>query len=113
MYLDCQYRFSIGIPKDSDKYSVGTRGPYRNLSKTLFNVVFGLRHIARICGQRANCWQLLAMLRDSSHVAGSHVRESRKVGRWLAARCGLPAFLVYTHTQNPGTCIRDLPRYRV
>ena len=48
--------------------------------------------IARICGLRANCWQLLALLRDSSHVDGSHVRKS--------------AFLLYTHTQNPGTCIR-------
>ena len=23
--------------------------------------------------------------------------------------CGLPAFLLYTHTQNPGTCIRGTP----
>ena len=29
--------------------------------------------IARICGLRANCWQLLALLRDSAHMAGSHV----------------------------------------
>ena len=65
--------------------------------------------IARICGLQANCWQLLALLRDSAHMAGSHVRKSRKVGTWLAAMCGLPAFLLYTHTQNPGTCIRGTP----
>ena len=41
--LDCQYRFSIGTPKGSDEYSVGTQGSYKNLRKTLFNVVFGLR----------------------------------------------------------------------
>jgi hypothetical protein len=40
-------------------------------------------------------------------MAGSHVRKSRTAGTWLAAMCGLPAFLLYTHTHNPGTCIRD------
>ena len=65
--------------------------------------------IARICGLWANCWQLLAMLRDSAQMAGSHVRKSRKAGTWLAAMCELPAFLLYTHTQNPGTCIRGTP----
>jgi hypothetical protein len=45
LYLDCQYRFSIGIPKGSDEYSVSTWGSYRNLRKTLFNVVFGLRQV--------------------------------------------------------------------
>ena len=34
--------------------------------------------IARICGSWANCWQLVALLRDSAHVAGSHVQKSRK-----------------------------------
>jgi hypothetical protein len=65
--------------------------------------------IARICELRANCRQLLALLCDSAHVAGSHVRKSRKAGTCLAAMCGLPAFLSYTHTQNPGTCIRCTP----
>ena len=41
-----QYRFSIGIPEGSDEYSAGTQGSYRNLRKTLFNVVFGLQQTA-------------------------------------------------------------------
>jgi hypothetical protein len=61
------------------------------------------------CGLRADCWQLLALLRDSAHMAGSHARKSRKVGTWLAAMCELPAFLLYTHNHNPGTCIRGTP----
>jgi hypothetical protein len=65
--------------------------------------------IARICGLQANCWQLLALLRDSAHMASSHVRKSRKAGTWLAAMCGLPAFLLCTHTHNPGTRIRGTP----
>ena len=42
-------------------------------------------------------------------MAGSHVRKSRKAGTWLAAMCGLPAFLLYAHTQNLGTRIRGTP----
>jgi hypothetical protein len=65
--------------------------------------------IARICGLRANRWQLPAMLHDSAHMAGNHVRKSKKASTWLAAMCGLPAFLLYTHTQNPGTCVTGTP----
>jgi hypothetical protein len=32
--------------KGSGEYSMGTRGSYRNLRKTLFNVVFGLRQVS-------------------------------------------------------------------
>jgi hypothetical protein len=34
---------------------------------------------------RAYCWQLLALLRDSAHMAGSHVRKSRKAPASKAA----------------------------
>jgi hypothetical protein len=40
-----------------------------------------------MCGLQANCWQLLALLRDSAHMASSHVRKSRKAGTWLVAMC--------------------------
>jgi hypothetical protein len=42
-------------------------------------------------------------------MADSHLRKSRKAGTWLAAIRGLPAFPLYTHTQNPGTRIRRTP----
>jgi hypothetical protein len=47
-FLDYQYRFFIGIPNGYDEYLVGTRGLYRNLRKTLFNVVSGLRQVGKV-----------------------------------------------------------------
>jgi hypothetical protein len=79
--------------------------PHKRTFPVFFQHTRGLA-IARIRWLWANSWQLLALLRDNAHLASSRVRKSRKAGTWLAAMCWLLTFLLYTHTQNPGTCFR-------
>jgi hypothetical protein len=76
--------------------------------------------IARICGLQANCWQLLALLRDSAHMAGSHVacpeiQESRHMAGshvWVT-KFSTRFSIVHAHTESgyvyqryPGTGFR-------
>jgi hypothetical protein len=86
-------RGSLDLPTSASfRSSVGTHASYCTPLRAAGQLLAAARAVAR---QRAHGWQPWAEIQESRHMAGSHVWATRN--------------LLYTHTQNPGTCIRGTP----